>query len=368
MCGVPYHAARRYIARLIEARAKVAICEQVEDAGQRPRASSGARSSRIVTPGTVLDEDVLEPPAPPGLAAVRCGRRRFTAPRCLDVSTGEFRALQGAALRRCSRRVAAYEPRELLVPAGRVRGRADGRCATPGRASRSPSASPRTSTPRGPGAFLRAHFGVASLEAFGIDGRPPGHRRRRRGAALPQGHPEHRARATSTGSAGSAAESTCVLDETTRANLEVLRTLRDGSRAGSLLGVMDRTVTALGARAARRVAARAAARPRRHPRPAGRRGGAVARKAVWREALGQRCSRQVADLERLARTARARRSARRGTCAASAGAWRRCPGSRPRSSGCRAALLAALRRAAPALRALARACSSARWWTSRRRR
>ena len=59
MCGVPFHAARRYLARLLEAGHKVAICEQVEAPGSGPGIVR-REIVRIVTPGTVLDEDVLD--------------------------------------------------------------------------------------------------------------------------------------------------------------------------------------------------------------------------------------------------------------------------------------------------------------------
>src|SRR5262249_47130284 len=96
MCGVPYHAARRYVARLLEAGHKVAICEQVEAPGSGPGIVR-RDIVRIVTPGTVLDEDVLEAGRNVWLAAL-CGSEGAHGAALLDGSTGEFRALQGSSL------------------------------------------------------------------------------------------------------------------------------------------------------------------------------------------------------------------------------------------------------------------------------
>src|SRR5512132_1794966 len=71
MCGVPYHAARGYVAKLLERGFKVAICDQVEDA--RPGALVKREVTRIVTPGTVLDDQVLDPREASYVAAVALG-------------------------------------------------------------------------------------------------------------------------------------------------------------------------------------------------------------------------------------------------------------------------------------------------------
>src|SRR5690606_33668791 len=95
MCGVPYHAARSYIARLIEAGKKVAICDQVDE-GQPVKGGKKLfrrEVTRIVTPGTVLDEEILDPRAANYLATVAREGEAFGL-AFLDASTGEFRATQ----------------------------------------------------------------------------------------------------------------------------------------------------------------------------------------------------------------------------------------------------------------------------------
>src|SRR5207247_2202719 len=93
MCGVPYHAARRYIGRLINQGFKVAICEQVEEAGGPNIVKREV--VRIITPGTVLDESVLEPAQNNFLAALKGPESEGGAwgAALLDASTGEFVAL-----------------------------------------------------------------------------------------------------------------------------------------------------------------------------------------------------------------------------------------------------------------------------------
>jgi len=116
LCGVPHHSVQPYIQRLLEHGHRVAICEQVED----PALAKGIvdrRVVRVVSPGTVLDEESLDPRAPSYLAAVRSEGERF-ALAFVDLSTGELRAAEidsGEGLQEELRRLA---PREVLVATG----------------------------------------------------------------------------------------------------------------------------------------------------------------------------------------------------------------------------------------------------------
>src|SRR5262245_27874132 len=116
MCGVPHHAARGYLARLTELGHKVVICDQVEDA----RLAKGLvkrEVTRIVTPGIVLDDEVLEPKLPRYLAAIVPGGKKTDSPvglAYLDATTGELRATElpaGAVLDELVR----VAPREVLA-------------------------------------------------------------------------------------------------------------------------------------------------------------------------------------------------------------------------------------------------------------
>ncbi|HHX50355.1 MAG TPA: DNA mismatch repair protein MutS, partial [Clostridia bacterium] len=92
MCGIPYHAANNYIARLINQGYKVAICEQVED----PRLAKGIVKReviRVITPGTVVDEKILVKNKNNYLLAL-CGDDMEYGLAYVDISTGEFKACQ----------------------------------------------------------------------------------------------------------------------------------------------------------------------------------------------------------------------------------------------------------------------------------
>src|SRR5713226_4705639 len=111
MCGVPYHAADNYIAKLIASGRKVAVCDQVEDA----RAARGLVRrdiTRIVTPGTVLDPDSLEPGAPSYLAVLLPAEPDWEV-AFLDLSTGQFHA-GTVGPSRLSDVCALFRPREIL--------------------------------------------------------------------------------------------------------------------------------------------------------------------------------------------------------------------------------------------------------------
>jgi DNA mismatch repair protein MutS len=244
MCGVPFHAVRRYVARLLEAGHKVAICEQVEAPGSGPGIVR-RDIVRIITPGTVLDEDVLEATANAWLAALSGGEGGCGA-ALLDASTGEFRAFEGPSLTTLLDTLAAHDPRELLLP---KEAPAPLRSALRQRWPNLPMTElePALFDTGRAGAYLRSHFGVVTLEGFGLEGAPRAIGAA--GAALRYVKDTQRTEARHVDALRRIAlDAALMLDGTTRANLEVLRTMRDGVRTGSLLGVVDKTATPLGAR------------------------------------------------------------------------------------------------------------------------
>ncbi|HPL64556.1 MAG TPA: DNA mismatch repair protein MutS [Syntrophales bacterium] len=113
LCGVPYHAASGYIARLIENGFKVAVCDQVED----PRTAKGIvrrEVVRIVTPGLVLDGDQLPSKENNFLAGISVENERFGA-AFMDVTTGDFRVADSDDREFLARELAGIEFRQLLV-------------------------------------------------------------------------------------------------------------------------------------------------------------------------------------------------------------------------------------------------------------
>ena len=244
MCGVPHHAARGYIAKLTELGHRVVIVEQVED----PKLAKGLvkrEVARIVTPGVVLDDEVLEPKRPRYLAALvphGKGADAQVGLAYLDATTGELRATE-LPLAELSDELARVGPREVL---------ADGKLIGEGGAlalARARYRAPWNAAPV-PSSIDAALAELGKLA--GVDRERP---LAMRAAATAVAY----ARATQpTGAlpvvavAGYRAGDAVVLDEAAIANLELVETLIGKRAQGSLLDVIDQTVTAPGGRLLRR--------------------------------------------------------------------------------------------------------------------
>jgi DNA mismatch repair protein MutS len=248
MCGVPVHSHESYLERLIRQGFKVAVCEQTEDPAEAKKRGSKAvvrrEVIRLVTPGTLTEDTLLDARAHNYLAALaRTGSEKTLGLAWADVSTGEFEvtSLEEGAL---GAELARLEPGELLVADGFFRDaemkaifdqRSGAVTALPGARFDSSAAERR----------LKAHFGVGALDGFGSFSRPE---LAAMGALLdyveltqvgrmPALQPPRRM----------AAGAAMAIDAATRANLELAKTLK-GETKGSLLSVIDRTVTGAGAR------------------------------------------------------------------------------------------------------------------------
>jgi DNA mismatch repair protein MutS len=238
MAGIPYHAAETYIARLIQRGYRVAICEQVGEAvkGLMPR-----RVTRVITPGTVLEPGMLSPKRNNYLAcAFVHGKRGAVA--YMDITTGEFRVTEfdsedapGTVRTELTR----LGPAEVVVPEG------DGNDAGGG--------VPRTVWPSWrfePGRCeqtLLRHFESASLEGFGLA--------RKSAAVCAAGVLVQYLQETQPAAMDLirrlntySLSDFMILDPATRRGLELTETLRTGEVQGSLLGVLDQTVTPMGGR------------------------------------------------------------------------------------------------------------------------
>jgi len=246
LCGVPCHSAAPYIARLIEAGEKVAICEQVED----PKTAKGIvkrQVVKVVTPGLVVEAESLSPKENNFLLSLFNDNGSRWGVAYLDLSTGEFRVTEVDGSDGAWAEMACANPREILLPESlrenlRLTGRGD---LTAG----------RTLSPLDDWVYdrdyaerlIRNHFGVASPAALGCDGLKEG--LQAAAAVL------HYLQETQKGRVDHIRElrvyhtqEFLVLDETTRRNLELTATLSEGKRRGSLLGLLDRTATAMGGR------------------------------------------------------------------------------------------------------------------------
>lgn len=247
MAGFPHHQLDSYLGKLITQGFRVAVCEQMEN----PKEAKGLvkrEVTRVVTPGTLTDDALLDPRCHNFLAAVHLdpGTSRRTAVRYgfawVDLSTGRFQAMAVEANRLLDE-LARIQPAECLV-----------------------SEDDRVLTERLSGDFvlttrpawgfhaeralqaLRAHFGTWSMDGFGFaeDDLLP---------FLAAGAITEYLKETQRGSLDHLdtirpyrPEDRLGIDHVTRRSLELSRTLRDGGREGALLGVLDRTVTPMGAR------------------------------------------------------------------------------------------------------------------------
>src|SRR5512137_481905 len=170
MCGIPYHAARGYVAKLLERGFKVAICDQVEPPGKTGIVRREV--TRVVTPGTVLDEQSLDPRESSFLgAAVLDPGGAGGGIALVDATTGELRCGEVTSDARLAEELRRAGVRELLLPRGEA---TTPRALELGRAVGAPVAEVDDA------AFQRAEerlsriLGVAGLDGFGVGGLPRG--------------------------------------------------------------------------------------------------------------------------------------------------------------------------------------------------
>ena len=249
MCGVPVHAADDYLQKLIGLGYRVAVCEQVEDPAEAKKRGSKSVVRRdvvrLVTPGTITEEKLLDPGEASYLMAL--GRVKGDEARLalawIDISTGAFRVAETMPDRLLAD-IIRVDPRELILaepvfhdPQLRPVFDVIGRRANPQPPILFDSATAETRISR--------YFGVATLDGFGRFSRPELSaiagaiayvEKTQKAERAPLSRPERE-------EAGAA----LFIDAATRSNLELLRTL-SGSRDGSLVKAVDRTVTGGGAR------------------------------------------------------------------------------------------------------------------------
>ncbi|QSR20934.1 DNA mismatch repair protein MutS [Hyphomonas sp. KY3] len=248
MAGVPYHAAEGYLARLIKAGCRVAVCEQTESPAEAKKRGSKSIVNRdivrIVTPGTLTEDALLPANQDQALAAIAIGGGGTEAAIAVcDVSTGRF-DVSALAANTLADSLMAYPLSELLVSEGDIDKPA---IANATALSTAPVTfrPARSATYKSGEALLKETFGIAALEALGDFGRAElaaiglllDYVKLTQAGSDIRLDPPIRARA----------EGYLAIDPATRTSLEIDRSMR-GDRDGSLLGTIDRTVTAPGAR------------------------------------------------------------------------------------------------------------------------
>lgn len=243
MCGIPYHSVTGYLAKLLSKGYKVAICEQVED----PKQAKGIVKReviRVVTPGTIIEEQLLKEKSNNYLASI-VEEGPFFGLAYVDLSTGEFKTTQlpKSQPQLITAELTRIKPAEIYLSDRQIEGWEWDRVV-------------ETTLTFGPitdfnydKAYhsLTEHFQVQNLRGFGCEELPA--------AIIASGGLLHYL--------GSTQKNTLLqlrklvtyqigefmaLDPSTRRNLELTRTIRSGDVNGSLLGVLDQTITSMGAR------------------------------------------------------------------------------------------------------------------------
>ncbi len=269
LCGVPYHSADGYLARLVSRGFKVAICEQVED----PKQAKGIvrrAVTRVITPGTVLDPESLGNNLHLFLVAVSTDFQGNYGLAQLDFSTGEFKCTELNNLDSLFDELGRLEPKELIILE---------------RLLAAPEFKPAWDdylNQLGEAPFLNKleetefdyernlkrlcrHFGVESLSGFGLDSREEAVK----ASGVLLGYLEHtqvcaEAPAIEVGGGEPARleaplshitdllyyqfQEYMILDEATKRNLELVKTLREGKELGSLFNLINLCITSMGSR------------------------------------------------------------------------------------------------------------------------
>jgi len=240
MCGVPHHASRSYVGKLVENGWKVAICEQIGD----PKSSQGIVKReviRLVTPGSVIDELDLEEGSNLYMVAISAGSEKYGLAH-VDLSTGEFRVTELLQFDELLDELGRIDPAEVLVLENQDvvgnKGLSGYRVEVLGKDSFDPGRAE---------ALLRQQLNVSSLAGFGCQDMQEGIVAA--GALVHylqdthKGNPEH-IKELVTYRTGDF----MFLDESTCAHLELLKTMRRQTTKGSLFQILDKTVTPMGSR------------------------------------------------------------------------------------------------------------------------
>ncbi len=267
MCGIPYHAFDRYAAQLVAKGYALAVCDQMEPADQA-KGLVRREVTRVITPGTVIEEELLQARQNNYLAAIvrlRGSKQTAWGLAYADISTGEFWVCQSEGQEELEQELARLQPAEILLPTEEGLGLGLMRPGDSHAPLGLPGQYTYTLRPAEPFELAVARdnllqtYGLRSLEGLGCEGLPLAIRAA--GGLLhyleetqknlvqpsPQGgHPLLRPPRTYQ------LTDYLILDAQTRRNLELTQTIREGAFVGSLLWVLDHSRTAMGGRTLRR--------------------------------------------------------------------------------------------------------------------
>ena len=243
MCGVPFHSASVYIAKLIEKGYKVAICEQVED----PKTAKGIVKReviRVVTPGTVVDEELLDEKNNNYLAVIYSQRDKYGF-AVSDISTGEIYTTEISGADEALNEIARYEPKEILLnsdAAEKLSAQVELRFhITPDECTDDFFENSEFEK------NILQQFGKNSLSEIALDTKT--YAVRAVGAMIAYLEHTQKTSLTYLNTINTYEVNQYMdIDVNTRRNLEITETMRDKVKRGSLLWVIDNTETSMGAR------------------------------------------------------------------------------------------------------------------------
>ena len=245
MCGVPHRAVSGYIARMIDHGYKVAVCDQIED----PATAKGLVKRdvvRVITPGMILDEAFLDKRSNNFVLAVARHGEVFGL-SYLDISTGVFRLVESGDLAAMIDESLRISPREVLMP--------ESAKTDPAMSTIREALAERSVTYLAESAFehqrcyrrLTEQFKTISLEGFGCEGLPAGVRAA--GALVFYVRETQKQKIELfTRLETYALDQYLLVDDLSCRNLELEKNIRSGTRRGTLIGIIDHTKTAMGAR------------------------------------------------------------------------------------------------------------------------
>ncbi len=245
LCGVPFHSAEPYLAKLLKEGHKVAVCEQVED----PKTAKGVvkrKVVRVLTPGAIIDTEKLDSKSNNYLASVYVNNNSYGL-SYTDISTGVFRTTSFRSLEALVDELSQVEPKELLLQDDENRGTI----------SRSDLTGPRNVLVTELDSWvwdidrakelLLEHLSAKTLEPFGLEDHPD--------SISASGALIQYLKDTQMDEMPPLDEPTfyqksdyLLIDDSTKTNLELLQTIRGDSEKGTLFWVLDETMTAMGAR------------------------------------------------------------------------------------------------------------------------
>jgi len=245
MCGVPYHAVDTYLNRLVQKGYKVAIGEQVED----PKLAKGLVKRevvRVVTPGTIISDLALDETKNNYLMSIVYLEKSFGIAIC-DVTTGDFYVTEVDSGRLLLDELNRYTPSEIICNEAFFMSGLDITDMKERLGIALTSLDNRYFSDETCNAVLKGHFGVGTLNGFGLADYPTGtiaagavmqyllETQKNNLSHITHINPYRTGRFM-------------VIDTSTRRNLELIETLREKQKRGSLLWVLDKTKTAMGAR------------------------------------------------------------------------------------------------------------------------